>query len=184
MGAHTLSFIDTFQTDPLWTAEYDDVELVAGLMAAGVSLVHELNQGQRRTQYTVESTIDLSEFIVHSDTKEDDLGKYSCGALMPGEYGVWLRGSHVGRYHLYRFRKASFMQGLVSMFTGFSVDFRDYLWGLPFDSNLKKLVLSGYIMTSDEMAIDTPDLDDVDLEEADDENIIEPLTKDYGEYRD
>jgi hypothetical protein len=183
MGAYTLTLFDNINAKPLWADAYDDMELVAGLLAAGTSLVNTINETKKLAQYTFQSNMDLNPFLVHRDIREDDLNKTSCNALNRGEYGIWLLGSRVGRYHLYRFRKSAFMQGMVSMFTGFQVDFRDYLWGLPFNWQLKKLIMYGYIMTSDQMAIDTPDLDDVDLEEADDENVIEPLTKDYGEDR-
>lgn len=181
MGAYTFTLFDKLQAQPVWTDAYDDMELVAGLLAAGTSLVNTINSSLRQSQYAVESNMDLNPFLVHRNVREDDLNKTSCNALNRGEYGVWLQSARVGSYDLYRFRNTSFLQGMVSMFTAFQVDFRDYLWGLPFNSQLKKLIMYGYIMTSDQMAIDTPDLDDVDEEDADNENIIEPLTKDYGE---
>ena len=59
----------------------------------------------------------------------------------------------------------------------FEVDFRNYLYGFPFDFRGNKYALGNYIMTPDQIAVDAPDIDDIEQEEETDENINEPLAR-------
>jgi hypothetical protein len=48
------------------------------------------------------------------------------------EYGWWIGPRPSPEYILYSFPDAYFIQGFISMCDAFRVDFRDYVYGLPF----------------------------------------------------
>ena len=177
--AYSVAFADTVSKEIIWQDFYDDIELVAGMVAAGLGIIADLHLNANYSHYTVETNADISYYRALSDVPEENVNTESCGILQPGEYGMWSRGQYFGYYNLFRFTGATFVQGFVSMGTAFRADFRNYMYGIIFDSNMKKHVLAGYIFSPYRIAIDVPDLNDVDEEEADDENIIEPLHKDW-----
>jgi hypothetical protein len=82
-------------------------------------------------------------------------------------------------YNLYGFETAYFFQGIISACHAFGVDFRDYIYGLAFDAQGTQYTLYDYVISPYQIAYTVDDLSDVEEEEADDENIIEPLQKDY-----
>lgn len=177
--AYTLTLSDVRTQEVLWTDAYDDIELLAGMVAIGVGLIADANANTHLAEYQIESNVDLSPFRLLRDISEDMIQAVSYGQLNEREYGLWLRNSYPGTYNLYRFTRASFMQGVVSMATAFRIDFRNYMFGLPFDSAFRTYVLSNYIMTTYKVAVDVPDDDDIDRERADNEKVIELLSKDY-----
>jgi hypothetical protein len=50
-------------------------------------------------------------------------------------FGWWIRAPNDLRYALYSFPTPDFIQGFISMCNAFGVDFRDYVYGLPFKYN-------------------------------------------------
>lgn len=161
----------------IWEFTTENIELLAGMLAAGVGIMDDLNTNSTDTQYYVDSDADVSEFRVLSDVAEDAMRFYSIEQLQPGQYGIWLKSSKRFNYNLYAFRTNAFFQGIVSMCNWFEVDFRNYLYGFPFDHEGKQYALGGYVMAPNQIAIDVPDIDDIEEEEEADENINEPLPR-------
>lgn len=204
----------------MWSIQIDDIELLAGMLAAGAGIMDDLNNEtnfniersfippvgapislvnrqdeHKHVQYYLDSEADVSTFRLVNGITEDlinentygkrPLGsstgdsKAISGKIEPGCYGLWMHSGKRFHYSLYTFRKASFFQGIISICNTFQVDFRNYIYGLPFDIDGNQYALGGYVMTPYQFGYDAPDLDDIEDEEADDENIIEPLKKDY-----
>jgi len=188
---YTVFFANTIDITPIWSIEVNDIELVAGMLAGGLGIVNDINHETRDITYYIDSDADVSSFRLVNNIPEEEIPNNTCGVAcnknvcnllgcpQTGEYGLWMNSGTRFHYSLYTFRKASFFQGIISICHAFSVDFRNYLFGLPFDANGNQYALSGYVMTFDQIGQDAPDLDDIDEEEKDNENIIEPLIKDY-----
>ena len=189
---YTVFFANAVDKDPIWSIELDDIELVAGMLAGGAGIMDDLNYETKDVTYYMDSDADVSEFrlvnsIPEEEIPENTCGKISCdenvcyvlGCPKPGRYGLWMHSGKKYYYSLYTFRKSSFFQGIISICNSFGVDFRNYIYGLPFDGEGNQYALHNYIMTPYQMGQDAPDLNDIDEEEKDDENIIEPLEKDY-----
>lgn len=177
LNSYSLWLADPNSGKIAWSVQSKDIELVAGMLAAGIGIMDDLNTEQG-TQYYVDSDADVSAYRLVDSITEGLIEANTCGRLQSGQYGLWMKSYRRFYYNLYGFTKPSFFQGIVSMCNSFEVDFRNYIYGLPFDRNGKQYALSGYVMTDYRVAQDAPDLDDVEEEEQDDENIIEPLPRD------
>ena len=162
----------------IWSHQDDNLERVAGILAAGIGIVDDLNE-DRKGEYYIDSSADVSSFRKVSSITADEITAYSCNRLTERQYGLWMKSNKRFYYSLYAFETESFFQGIISVCSSFGVDFRNYIYGLPFDGHGNQYALDGYVMTQYMIAQDAPDLTDIEEEEADDENVIEPLTKDY-----
>lgn len=194
---YTVFFANTIDDIPIWSIEVDDIELVAGMLAGGLGIMDDLNYITKDVTYYVDSDADVSRFRLITAIGEEEIPNYTCGGVLscdntqqeeicnvlgcpkPGEFGLWMNSGIRFLYSLYTFRKASFFQGIITICHAFGVDFRNYIFGLPFDVKGNQYALSGYVMTPYQIGQDAPDLDDIEEEEKDNENIIEPLVKDY-----
>lgn len=174
---YKLFFRSTNSKTPIWELIIDDIELLAGMLAAGMGIMDDLNANTKNGEYYIDSDADVSSFRLLADIPEELLRTYSVGQLQEGQYGIWLKGSKRFLYSLYTFRTNKFFQGTVSISNSFHVDFRNYLYGFPFDKYGNQYSLSGYVMAPNLIAVDAPDIDDIEEEEEDDENINQPLTR-------
>lgn len=192
LSPYTVFFANNIDKNPLWSMEINDIELVAGILAGSAGIIDDLNYETKGITYYIDSDADVSNFRLVNSIPEEEIPGNTCGKIAcsngtcnvlgcpePGQYGIWMNSGKKFHYSLYAFRKASFFQGIVTICNAFGVDFRDYIFGLPFDAEGNQYALSGYVMTSYQIGQDAPDLNDVEEEEKDDENIIEPLKKDY-----
>jgi hypothetical protein len=161
----------------VWSFTTSDLELLVGMLAISAPLSYDL-QNRDNINYFLDTDVDVSNFRVVRDIIEDDIFHESGGKLVDEEYGIWLRGTKRGIYDLYRFRTNSFFQGLVSICHKFQVDFRNYIYGLPFDGYGNLYTLEDYIMAPFQVVQDAPDLNDIEEEEYDNENIIQPYDVD------
>jgi len=166
---------------PIWEFYVDNVEVVAGILAASVGIIEDLNAGigtltnLGTSYYNVDSDVDVSKYRVLSDIPEENI---RLDSIIPaGYYGIWLKGSKRFHYSLYIFRTNTFFQGIITICSTFEVDFRNYIYGFPFDKYGTQYALSGYIMAQYQYAIDAPDIDDIEQEEEDNETINEPLAR-------
>lgn len=158
---------------PKWNIIVNDIELVAGMLAAGLGIMEELNYNTKKNYY-IDSDADVSTFRLVNTISDEDLENNSNGKLSEGQYGIWMHSDKRFHYSLYGFRKASFFQGIISICSNFGVDFRNYIYGVPFDKYGNQYALSKYVMSEYQIGQDAPDLDDIEEEEAGDENIINP----------
>lgn len=161
----------------VWSIVLQDLELLAGMLSISPALTYDLHSGNTEIEYNLDSNTDVSEFRLLHNIAEENVYKQSGGKLVDGEYGVWIRGRARGLYDLYHFRTNSFFQGIVSICHKFHVDFRNYIFGLPFDKYGNQYTLEDYIMVPFQVVQDAPDLEDVDEEEYDDENQLQLLER-------
>lgn len=175
--SYILFFSDKSNNIPIWTLQINDLELIAGMLAAGMGIMADLND------YYLDSDADVSDFRLSNGISEEDLNENSIDKLSPNQYGIWMNSSQRFKYNLYGFRTPRFLQGVITICNNFGVDFRNYVYGLPFDMYGNLEVLSGYVMNPYQYAQDAPDLNDIEEEEADDENITDPWSdKDDNNY--
>lgn len=162
----------------VWSLQLDNPELVAGMLAAGMGIMDDLNFEQN-TSYYIDSDADVSLFRRVTEVTEDKILSSMCGVLKSGEYGLWMKGGKRFYYSLYIFHTPAFFQGVVTICNAFGVDFRNYIYGLPFDGNGNQYAFGGFVMTPYQVGQDAPDLDDDDFDDNPDEdgNIIERLKR-------
>jgi hypothetical protein len=185
---YTVFFANDVDKIPVWTIELNDIELVAGMLAGGAGIMDDLNYETKGATYYIDSNADVSHFRLVNSIPEERIPENTCGKIAcnngtcnvlgcpePGQYGLWMNSGKRFYYSLYAFRKPSFIQGVISICNTFKVDFRNYIFGLPFDGNGNQYALGDYIMTPYQIAQDAPDLYDIEEEEEDNENIIQPL---------
>jgi len=173
--SYTLFFAQDGSPDSIWSIDLDDIELLAGMLAGSVGILSDLNAGTGG--YYLDSNADVSSYRLASEISEYDIKNNVTIYLEEGQFGVWLKGQRRSHYGLYVFRTNSFFQGFVSICDTFQVDFRDYLYGYPFDHNGDRYIMSNYVMVPYTIVQDAFDFDDIEPEEADDENIIEGLAR-------
>lgn len=172
---YALFFAQGDSPDPIWSVELDDIELLAGMLAGSVGIISDLNQNDAIGGYYLDCDADISSYRLAAEISEYDIKNKIVVYLEEGQFGVWLKGERRSHYGLYVFQTNSFFQGFVSICNTFEVDFRDYLYGYPFDRNGDLYIMSNYVMVPYNIVQDAFDLDDLEAEEADDENIIEIL---------
>lgn len=195
MEPYRIFLAETDSPTAIWELHFKDIELIAGMLAAGVGILSDLNSesnynhqafpddgsriasNSKSMEYYLDSDADVSDFRLDSNVMEDNLSFASVGQLANGEYGIWLRSNRPFHYDLYRFSTNSFFQGIVTICNAFGVDFRNYIYGFPFDGHGNQYALSGYVMSQYQVGQDAPDIDDIEEEEAGDENINEPFAR-------
>lgn len=180
MSTHRIFFATVDGDDNhtvIWEAYLNNLELLAGMLAAGLGIMDDINATSTTLYYYVDSDADVSHFRLLNDVPEDATRYNSLDGLEETQYGIWLKGSKRFYYNLYAFQTNAFFQGIVSMANAFGVDFRNYIYGFPFDTLGKQYSLSGYVMAPYQVAVDPFDLDDIEEEEEDNENILNPFER-------
>lgn len=218
MSSYTISLSERNSGEIIWNYELDNIELLAGMLAAGVGIIYDLNYDivvsnpekecprlynecgdvcipdsgicnlltkssefspqiltNKKDEYILDSDTDVSSFRIVSEIPEDKIVSNMKIVSDDGYYGLWIRGTNKYFYSLYNFRTSRFFQGIISMCDAFQVDFRNYIYGLPFDKYGNQYALGDYVMTYSQMSEDAPDLDDIEQEEMDEYNTPEPL---------
>lgn len=160
---------------PIWDILLSDVNLIAGICAGAQGILFELllTQGQK---YYISTDANISNYRLLHEYRADFIPSASQGKITQG-YGVWLRSYALYRYNLYHFSDSSFLQGIISICNYFQVDFRNYLYGLPFDANANLYTLNGYNLLPYSISQDIREDPYADEEDWDDENIIQPYNQ-------
>jgi hypothetical protein len=167
----------------IWSMELDDLELVAGLLAGTMSLLQYL----REPNYHMTTDADVSMFRLIDNVVQDDIEQYSRVEVLCNKcsndfkYAVWMPSGSEDRYSLYGFNTSKFSQGLFSICDRFNVDYRDCIYGIPFDWSGGKYTFDGYNLVSYQVAQDAPDLNDVEEEEQDNEALIDAFSVSDGD---
>lgn len=178
---YKIFFIEETSKKIIWDLELNNIELLAGMLAVGIGIADDLNDGAagavKHGNYYIDSDADVSSFRLVKDVTEDKIRDNTSGRLKLGEYGLWMKGSRQFHYNLFVFKTNYFFQGIISICNAFQVDFRNYIYGFPFDGNGNQYSLANYVMAPYQIGQDAFDLDDIEQEEADDENIIESLPR-------
>lgn len=160
--AHDVIFGDTSTSNEVWRIQLTDLELIAGMLAAGAGITEILNFEKRPRLYYVTSTADVSTFRLVQEVEEADMSTSMDGRLHSGDYGIWVTSAKRFRYNLYRFTTPSFFQGIITVCNHFKVDFRNFIYGQIFDATGNQYALEDYQMTDYQLAMDVPDADDED----------------------
>jgi hypothetical protein len=159
-----------------WRQQVDDDNVLAGMLALGVAIIGESNRTAAEELFVIDSNIDVSEYRRYRHVREGDIESRSSTALTDDEIGLWIKSDLFGYYSLYVFNTLSFVDGVMEMGSLFFVNVQDYIYGVPFNTFG---IFPTVFRVPTTVAEDSPDLDDVEEEWADDENILEPLKKDY-----
>lgn len=161
----------------IWSSTIQDLELLAGMLSISSALTYDLQSNNTEFEYNLDCNDDVSQFRLLHNIKEQDVFRASGNILIDSKYGIWIRGAARGLYDLYGFRTNTFFQGIISICHKFQVDFRNYIFGLPFDRYGNQYTLEDYIMVPFQVVQDAPDLEDIDAEEYDDENQLQLLER-------
>jgi len=153
----------------------NDLEMLAGMAAVLLPILSDLNDddyGNGIHRYQLHSTGNLQKYRLKRHLREADIST-TVLKLAATDKVWWIRNQSEFFYDAYVFTSSSFLQGLFTIFNYFGADYRNYLYGLPYDGLLNVLELPEYgIVASNIFASDAPDIDDIEAEEADDENVI------------
>lgn len=168
--------------------DLSDKMLIAGIIAGGIVMVQEINrdsEGKNEdVKYEIDTDADIADYRLAEEIPEEETESVTDRYLLhkmlgENEYGIWIKSVKKFHYNLYKFSDASFMQGLITISNSMNMDFRKYIYKKIFNRNKEYFVLEDYVMSQDLIVVDAPDIDDIEEEEMDNENMIEPLRKDY-----
>jgi hypothetical protein len=182
--SYEVIFGEATSNKEMWKINVSEIELIAGMLAAGAGITEILNYKHRPKLFYLTSTADVSKYRVEQEIEEGEMSSHMIGRLKEGQYGIWCASAKGFRYNLYAFTTPSFFQGLVSVCDNFNVDFRTIIYGQIFDMYGNQYILEDYLMTDYQLAMDVPDSDDDvpdfysttdEKEREGDENIITPL---------
>jgi hypothetical protein len=129
-----------------------------------------------QSRYYLDCDTDLSRYRKRGATPVPQLNRYRNIDL---PWGVWLESEVSGSATLYQFDSTAFLQGVVSWCRAAQLDPRSSIIGAPFDRRGQRYDLRGYRLAPSLTTYVVSDTDDEEVMEAEDENILEPLTKDY-----
>ena len=161
----------------LWDLYVDDLEYAAGILAGAEAILGEYNRDNKTTLYAG-SDADVSGFKKLTDVYVQDMQRErSFLGIKKGFFGIWLKTGGMYQRSLYEFKRPIFMKGIIDISNAFDVDFMTLMSGLPFSYTGEYYTVYGYDMGAYNVAVDAPDIDDVEEEEQYDENIIEPLPR-------
>lgn len=166
----------------------DDMEMLAGMAAVLLPLLADLNDISYQvspgafqpynntigdgTYYQLHSAANLQEYRLKRHLREEDI-KSTVLQLLPTNIVQWIRNQNEFFYDAYTFTTLSFMQGVFTILNYFNADYRNYLYGMPYDGSLRILEIPEYGLVAPNITIsDVPNIDDIEEEEVDDENII------------
>lgn len=168
----------------LWKIELDDKDQIAGMVSMGMAIIWELNTTNNTNLY-IDTNIDISDYRVVNSVGEESIDSMSCGRLFENEKGIWMNsGDSRFKYSLYKFTKPSFFQGVKSISDDFNDDYRNYIYGVPFDGYGNQYTFLNSKLGNDLLiGVTAPDLDDIEEDESYDENVYAPWdTKDDVDY--
>jgi len=153
----------------VWSRQYNDAELIAGMMAASLSCLND------HPGTNLSTDIDLRPFLAKQKILVDFVPLNSI--VSQGWYGLWMNSSTPGYLDLYTFQTPQFMQGVISYCQAANVDFRSVIYDFIFDHQHRKHTLNGYLIQQLRLAVVVENSYDVEEEEKDNENIQAPYPK-------
>jgi hypothetical protein len=157
----------------MWQGEVDSLERLVGMIAVGEAVISDLNDDM-----VLDTPHDISSYRLLANVSGDQIN-HAKNTLVPGMYGIWIKATAPGRYHLFTFGSDDFIGGMKDFCDLFNVDPQSYMSGFIFDYGGIKYLFEGNSLAYIQVTTEPTDLDDVEEEEKDNENIIEPLRKDY-----
>ena len=181
-----LSQIDNMQSS-IWYADYDSTEVAVGILAASLPILSAINENlDTEKYYFCNSDTDLSLYRPIKSFTRKQIKEYNKNfaknyntIIGDNEYGIWIKYNTSNLYSLYVFSSSDFFQGFLSFCSSYKRDFRHYIYGNHFDNKGNYYTLDDYLFNRRTVAMVDPDLRDIEILEAYDENTIVPLDKDY-----
>lgn len=172
-----------------WSFSVNDVELIAGVLAAGLAILEEINYQINSTpntlshnlQYYFDSNVDVSIFRLLNNIAEYEIPNRSIGQVTGDKFGIWMKSNTRFHYNLYAYQSNKFIEGIYAICNAFNIDYRTCIYELPFDANYRQYQLPGYDQKQPQLFIISRDeeaLDELEEEQGDNENLIEWLRKD------
>lgn len=177
MSTYTVSISDN-KGNIIWNQLVEDLDLLSGMLAAGIKIISILN---KKHEYTIYSNIDVSSHRIESYFEKEDIITYTNDKLSEGEYGLWVASDVENQYHLYKFTLPVFFKGIIYMCESFKVDYKDYIFSTPFDYMDNKYEFTGYYMLDYNGYItNIPSVPESQEDEPDkdDENLLYPFNLD------
>jgi len=148
-----------------------ELEFGIGLAAGLISLIADMNESSNKEGWLLSYSVNLSSYLLAQDVR----GELEVPPFTQHTYGIWLRTTP-GSYNCFLFDTPRFLDGLIAACQTFGSDFRNYLYGLPFNKRGKGFVIDGYRMgLLSQVPAYVGNLEDVEAEEADNENLITPV---------
>ena len=155
----------------------DDIELISGFVAAGVSIYSELFK-DKKGGTTLDTNTDLSSFRLVSSVPIDKIKQVDLSKVLgPLEFGIWMKSSIPYRYDLFRYKTSQFVRGSLLACKHYEEDIRDYIYRFPVDYMGREYDIQGYHTKTIIISQDSPDLEDMKEENKDNENIMEPFAR-------
>src|SRR5690606_25548483 len=125
---------------PYFVYHDNDITLLAGMAAILLPLLADLNneayRGQEITKhYQLHCNISLQPFRMKRQLPEAEISSTAL-RLSPDNMVQWMRNQSEFFYDAYVFTSLSFLQGIFTMCNYFAADYRNYIYGLPYDGKL------------------------------------------------
>ncbi len=97
---NTIFLIEQNNNVKFWNLDINNIELVAGILAASIGILKDINQkiGDLSSEYYLDSNVDVSRFLILRDIPEDEIIINTPGHIIPGYYGLWMNGSKSFHY--------------------------------------------------------------------------------------
>lgn len=160
--------------EPIWQSNFNNVELIAGMLAVSIGITRDLNT--KKEKYFFDSNINVSNFRVLSEVYQDHTKLYR-NQIKKGFYGIWFSSSNLFYYDLYTFQTVLFLHGAINLCYLFNKDFREYIYGFIFDSEGNEYDLTNFPIANRVKYKISYDIDDIEEEEQDNEKINEPFAR-------
>jgi hypothetical protein len=179
MNTYNVSISDN-NGNIVWSQLLDDVELLAGILAAGIKLVSDLSK-ESNLEYYIFSNVDVFSYRKESYFSSDRIKDYKNDKISEGEYGIWVSSEINDQYHLYKFNLPVFFKGIIFLCESFKIDYKDYIYSMPFDYMNEKYEFIGYYMLNyngNAAIIPSIPEDEEEEEDKDDENKLYPFDLD------
>ena len=172
---YTIYFIENISKTVSWRFTVDNVELLAGIIAGSIGILDDYNfaindnNGSPKKEYYLDTDLDISSFIVQQYVTSRETILYN-GNIKPEHYGIWLRSNMQFHYDLYTFKTVNFFEGILKICGMLNVDYRNYIFGSPFDYFGKQYI----DISIKEIGFDVPDRQyEIVEEQRGNENVIQ-----------
>ena len=177
---YTIYFIDNISKTESWRFTVKNLELLAGIIAGSIGILDDynfaINENNKlpKKEYYLDTDLDISNFIVKRYVTGKETTLYN-GHIKPNHYGIWLRSNIQFHYNLYNFKTVNFFQGILTICGMLNVDYRNYIYGSPFDYFGRQ-----YLNFSiKEIGFDVPDRQyEIVEEQRNNENVIQLIDAD------
>lgn len=171
---YKIEILEETSDKSIWSINDSDIERIAGGLAIAIPILEDINNSANSNGkiYHINSEADVSEYRILGDIEVEYIANYI--NIPISNYAIWIKSADLYRYSLFKFKSPKFLQGLASMCQWADVKLGSYVHDLPFDSKGNRYDLYGYSLRGGRTTEDAFDLNDVEEDEYDNENLLEP----------